>query len=205
MLIGLVSVVVAGCSGGGGDSAITVPGTNTVVRGGMRPVPTVVDGEGMQGVVSGSVPSGPPPTEVVGDPKPDPDSPVTLPDLPDAPAIDVCAVLVERDAESLVSAGAGGASVRHEAFAGIDSCRLSAGSVVAEVQFVSEDVVNDDWYRREGIEPVGELGGEAVGIVGTGYTIAMISRRQGAVITVRGAADARSIAVALGLMVEAST
>lgn len=53
----------------------------------MRPVPTVAD------VPATLAPLGPgetPVTEVVGDPQPDPESPDTLPPLPESPVVNAC-------------------------------------------------------------------------------------------------------------------
>ncbi len=85
---------------------------------------------------------------------------------------------------------------------------------MAEVHYLSEDVIGSDWFRRDGIEPVGDVGADAVGIAvfaapgadsEAGYTIAVVSRREGAVIAVRGTAEDRAVAVQLANIFEAST
>jgi hypothetical protein len=84
-----------------------------------------------------------------------------------------------------------------------DMCRFDGDGTIVEVHRVDEAAVVDDWYRRDGIEPVGEVGGEAVGLArfttpdgvsGDGYTIALTSGRRGVVVAVAAASDARLIA-----------
>ena len=77
------------------------------------------------------------------------------------------------------------------------------------MHFIPEAAVLDDWYRREGIEPVGDVSGDAVGLgefsapgsdSSPGYTIALVSARQGVIIAVRGGAAPRDVAVDLALV-----
>jgi hypothetical protein len=183
----------------------------------MRPVPTipptVAPGEE---IASGSTiaiaPTGPITTEVIGDPRPDPDSEVTLPPLPDTPAIDACTRLADVQAVDALGAALGGVATAESL--GDDGCRFTSGPAVAEVHFASEDTIEADWFRREAIEPVGDVTADAVGVVGfaapgssdeVGYTIALVSRRQGVVVAVRGTADDRSVAAQLANLVESTT
>ena len=75
-------------------------------------------------------------------------------------------------------------------------------------------MIESDWFRRDAIEPVGDVLADAVGIAvfvapgsdsDAGYTIALVSRREGAVIAVRGTPDDRLVAVQLANLVESST
>jgi hypothetical protein len=84
---------------------------------------------------------------------------------------------------------------------------------VAEIHYLSEDVMGSDWFRRDDIEPVGDVGADAVGLAvfvvpggasEAGYTIALVSRRQGAVVAVRGAGEDRAVAVELANTVSAT-
>lgn len=86
--------------------------------------------------------------------------------------------------------------------------------MTAEVHYVAEAAVESDWFRREGIEPVGSVTSDAVGLAefvppgsspSNGYTIALLSRRQGAVVAVRGAPDDRALAEQVALIVDSST
>jgi hypothetical protein len=193
----------------------------------MRSVPTVtVPGSPADGAVEGAgegegegaaaVPDegsgAPPTTALVGDPKPNIDSRATLPPLPDSPAVAGCTRLAEVAAADAVTAGAGSTAVVDSI--GDSACRYTAGGVVVEVHYVAETTVSSEWFRRDGIEPVGELGGDAVGVTsfappgsgaGDGFTIAMINRREGAIVAVRGASANRELAVELALLVVATT
>jgi hypothetical protein len=216
LAVALSLVLVAGCSwsrldddSSSGDAPI----------GEMRPVPTVpssdapsvptVPGEAV--AATPDAPTVPMTTEVVGDPRPDPDSGVTLPPLPDVPIVAACTRLGElRAAEEF---GTATAPATTEALGEL-GCRFVSGSAVAEVHYLSEDTVESDWFRRNAIEPLGDVSGDAVGIAvfsapgsdgAAGYTIALVSRREGAVIAVRGTADDRAVAVRLANIVEAST
>jgi hypothetical protein len=93
------------------------------------------------------------------------------------------------------------------------ACRFTAGSAVAEIHYVTEDVIESDWFRRDAIEPVGDVAADAVGLseflapgsdAAAGFTIALVSRREGAVIAVRGTSDDRLVAVQLANTVEGS-
>ncbi len=189
------------------------------LEGGMRTVPTVppstVAGSvaegasGSEGAADQPVDAGiPPSTLYVGDVPPDPDGGNALPPPQTVPGQvpEACERLAPVAAADLVGAAAGTPAVAESIWDG--ACRYTAGSIVAEVHFVSEQSVNDDWFRREGIEPAGDVGSDVVGIAGfqapgsdagAGYTFALVSAREGAVIAVRGADDARSLAVALAL------
>lgn len=173
----------------------------------MRPVPTVpatlASGEI---VVDPPSPIGSVTTEVLGDPRPDPDRDTPLPPLPEAVPFDACVRLGEYQ----VGDEFGAASVE---LIGDGACRFTAGSGVAEVHYVSEDVIESEWFRRDAIEPVGDVTADAVGLAefvppgsdpNDGYTIALVSRREGAVIAVRGTSDDRLVAVQLANVVESS-
>ena len=206
-----LAVVVAGAVLAGGCSwrdADPAPGE-------MRPVPTVPAtlAPGEEIAATAPNPTGPVTTELVGDPRPDPDSDATLPPLPEIPAFDACERLAEFGVAEQFGASTGGAPATAEAV-GDQGCRFTSGTGVAEIHYLSEGTVDADWFRRDGIEPVGDVGADAVGLSvfdapgadsGTGYTIALISRREGAVIAVRGTAEDRAVAVQLANIVIAST
>jgi hypothetical protein len=191
--------------------------STTTISDEMRSVPTV-PGPGSAGDAAAAALApdaelgAPPTTALIGDPKPNVDSQVMQPPLPESPVVDGCTRLSEVAAVDAVAAGAGSLAMAEPI--GEAACRFSAGAVVAEVYYLSESTVSSEWYRRDGIDPVGEIGGDAVGIAsfltpgavsGDGFTIAMISRREGAVIAVRGAAANRELAVQLALLVGATT
>ncbi len=199
-------VLVAGCSWSRLDESST---------GGMRPVPTVppAPAPGEEVSAAPAAPSGPVTTEVVGDPRPDPDSEVSLPPLPEAPAFDACERLGEYQIAERFAEALGAASATAEAV-GDGGCRFMSGAGVVEIHYVSEDIIESDWFRRDGIEPVGDVSADAVGIAmfaapgadsESGYTIALVSRREGAVIAATGTPQDRLIAVQLANLVESST
>ena len=106
-------------------------------------------------------------------------------------------------------AGALGIGAPTAAAAGDDVCVYESGDVVVEIHRVEESDVTDDWYRRPGIDPVGEVGGDAVGLAsflppggseGVGYTIALTSGRRGVVVAVRAPSDARLVAAAVAVL-----
>ncbi len=190
----------------------------------MRPVPTVASPDD-SGAASG--PAGaatttmlpvadeealaPPVTELVGDPQPDPDSPLTLPPLPEQPVVDTCDRSNELAIADTFGASVGG-PVEVESIS-TEACRLTAGDAVVEVHYVSESTVESDWFERSGIQPVGAVSGDAVGIAefvppgsepSNGYTIALVSRRQGAIVAVSGTADDRALAEELASVVDGS-
>ena len=203
-----------------------LPGeVSTTVASESRPVPTVPpptiagqSGATLPGVVNASptiVPEPPPPadpgspattqppptTELVGDPQPNPNT--TLP--PPPPTVEApdptCDLLVPFDVSGIV-AEAGGSATTTEPVS-VSVCRFTSGSIVAEVHFVEESMVIEDWYTRSGIEPVGEVSGDAVGFgsfdppggsTTEGYTIALVGGRQGVIVAVRGTGDARFVA-----------
>jgi hypothetical protein len=207
----LLVVVAAGCGWFRSDDVSSKSATTLADE--MRPVPTVpAEGD----TVADNGAEAPPVTELVGDPQPDPDSRDTLPPLPDAPVVNACDRLDE-----LATADAIGTAIgsRVEVEAIWDqACRFTARSggadIVAEVHYVPEAAVESDWFRRDAIEPVGAVTGDAVGIAefvppgsdpADGYTIALISRRQGAVVAVRGTGDDRALAEQLAMIVDGST
>jgi hypothetical protein len=198
-----VAVLAVACSS---DSPATTVGE-------MRPVPTVPPTPAPGDEIAATVPAptGPVTTELVGDPRPDPDSQATLPPLPELPAFDACARLVEFGVADQLAGSTGGAPVTEAV--GERGCRLAAGAAVAEIHYLSEDVLGSDWFRRDDIEPVGDVGADAVGLAvfvvpggasEAGYTIALVSRRQGAVVAVRGAGEDRAVAVELANTVSAT-
>ncbi|HUS44020.1 MAG TPA: hypothetical protein VMY16_15255 [Ilumatobacteraceae bacterium] len=205
-IVVLLGVLAAGCSWSRLDESSS---------GEMRPVPTVPAtlGSGEDVAVAPESPTGPVTTELVGDPRPDPDSDVALPPLPEALPFDACVRLGEYQVAEQFGAAAGVGVASAEP---IDdgACRFTAGAGVAEIHYVSEDVIESDWFRRDAIEPVGDVSADAVGIAeflapgsdsGAGYTIALVSRREGAVIAVRGTSEDRLVAVQLANVVESST
>ncbi len=154
-------------------------------------------------------PQVPPTTELLGDPQPLPDttSPPPPPTVEAPPA--ACERLRAQGVDGIVAdavTDAVGGAVTVDAAAGNTAdtvCRYTAGSIVVEVHFVAQAVVRDDWYRRAGVEPVGEVNGEAVGVgsfappggaAGDGYTIALVGGRDGVIVAVRGTSDARRVA-----------
>ena len=219
MALGVVLVAASGCGWFGGDGSVSSTASD-----GMRPVPTVAT-TAIPGAASGSAGAAtttilpvtdeealaPPVTELIGDPQPDPDSPVTLPPLPEQPVIDACLRLSELATADTIGASVG-EPVGVESISD-DACRFTAGDVVAEVHYVSESTVESDWFERSGIQPVGAVTGDAVGVVefvppgsesANGYTIALVSRRHGAIIAVRGTADDRVLAEELASIVDGS-
>jgi hypothetical protein len=196
-------IVVTGCSRSQPEESSS---------GEMRPVPTV--SSSAPGEEADVVPAstGPFATDMIGDPRPDPDSDVTLPPLPETPPFDACVRLAEYLlAEQFSAAGGLGAATAEVVDDG--ACRFTTGSAIAEIHYVTEDVIESDWFRRDAIEPVGDVAADAVGLseflapgsdAATGYTIALVSRREGAVIAVRGTSDDRLVAVQLANTVEGS-
>lgn len=151
----------------------------------------------------------PPSTLLIGDPQPDPDDPEELPPLPPQPTVNACSRLEPFSTADVVGTAAGTPATVESAWD--EACRFAAGSVVAEVHFVPEAVVESDWFLRDGIEPVGSVGGDAVGLAGFsapgsapsgGYTIALVSRREGVIVAVRGAGDDRLIAEQLAVIAD---
>lgn len=197
-------------------------------EGATRPVPTVPPStiEGQSGAEPGVVEVSPtiapvpvdpnepttsvlpPTTELVGDPQPEPGvtappppPPTTTPGDPDA-----CAQLAAFDlVGSIVSAG--GPATTAEPVTD-EVCRYTSGAFVTEVHFMSVAEVRDDWFARSGIEPVGEVSGDAVGFSsfippgssgGDGYTIAVEGGARGVVIAVGGSDDARFVAAQVAI------
>jgi hypothetical protein len=210
--VGLLAAVVATAVMAVGCSWSSLEDTPA---GEMRPVPTIppTPAPGEEIAAAAPDPTGPVTTELIGDPRPDPDSDATLPPLPERPPFDACERLAEYGAAEQFSDTVGSTPATVESV-GEGGCRFAAGSGMAEIHYVSEDIIESDWFRRDGIEPVGDVGADAVGIAafiapGTdteaGYTIALVSRREGAVIAVGGTTDDRIVAVALANVVEAST
>jgi hypothetical protein len=183
----------------------------------MRPVPTVaaLDPSGASTTtilpVADDEAVAPPVTELVGDPQPDPDSPVTLPPLPEQPVTNTCDRLNELAIVDTIGASAGGQITVGSI--GDEACRFTAGDAVVEVHFVSESTVESDWFERSGIQPVGAVSGDAVGVAefappgsepAEGYTIALISRRQGVIVAVSGTGGDRALAEQLASVVDGS-
>jgi hypothetical protein len=207
----LLVVVAAGCGWFRSDDVSSKSATTLADE--MRPVPTVpVAGD----TAADNAADVPPVTELVGDPQPDPDSRDTLPPLPDAPVVNACDRLDELATADAIGTAIG-SPVDVEAIWD-QACRFTARSggadVVAEVHYVPEAAVESDWFRRDAIEPVGAVTADAVGIAefvppgsdpADGYTIALISRRQGAVVAVRGTGDDRALAEQLAMIVDSST
>jgi len=206
----------SGCGSFRSAESSFVVTTTTTVSEQMRPVPTVtsIPAGGLASTVapvSGEVLE-PPVTEVVGDPQPNPDSREPLPPLPESPVVNACTRL-----NDLATADALGVSIG----APLDvesiwdeACRFTSGAVTAEVHYVPEAAVESDWFRRDGIEPVGAVTSDAVGLAefvppgsspADGYTIALVSRRQGAVIAVQGSGDDRALAEQLATIVDSTT
>lgn len=211
-LVAPLALAVSGCGWLRSDETSFVV-TTTTVADQMRPVPTI-PAEG--GAAPVAAPVGevmePPSTELVGDPQPDPESRDTLPALPGAPVVDACVRLGELATADAIGAAVG-VQVAVESI-GDQACRFASGAVTAEVHYLPEGVIESDWFRRAGIQPVGAVTGDAVGLARfqppgsasrAGYTIAMVSRREGAVIAVRGSADDRMLAEQVATIVDSST
>ncbi len=199
-----LGVAASGCSWSRLDESAP-----TTVADGMRPVPTV-PGPTAPGQEVALDP-GTVTTELVGDPQPNPDSADTLPPLPDAPVVNACKRLREYATAKQFGAAVGAEATAESIWD--EACRFTAGAGVAEIHYVAEGAVESDWFKRDGIEPVGDVAADAVGIAmyappgsetGDGYTIALVSRREGAVVAVRGTADDRAIAGQLANIVESS-
>ena len=218
VMAAVLSVGTLGCSWITHDSDAQAP--EPTLEGGMRTVPTVppstlpgddveatdASGGAAAGADTDDIDAGIPPTTVyVGDVAVDPGvnslpPPETVPgQVPEA-----CVRLGAVGAAELVGTAAGSPAVTESIWDG--ACRITAGPIVAEVHFVSEKSVNDDWFRRDGIEPAGDVGSDVVGIAEfeapgsdatDGYTFALVSAREGAIIAVRGTDAARDLAVGL--------
>ena len=214
----LCAAALAGCSWGRLEES---SGAATTIPPEMRSVPTVpdpasaevatADAAAAAAAVAAADAGVPPATVLIGDPRPNPDSKATLPPLPDAPVVNACTRLAEDSVADVVGVAAG-VAVTAESLSE-ESCRFSGGSTVAEIHYVAEATVMSDWFRRDAIEPVGEVGGDVVGLLAfvppgsspaKGYTLAMVSRRQGAIVAVRGTSDDRALAVQLATIVDAS-
>jgi hypothetical protein len=174
----------------------------------MRSVPTVPDPD-TPVTLAPLVDGQPPVTEVIGDPPVGVEE--SLPSLPDAPVVETCARLDGLGAADAIGAAVG-VPVTAEPVGG--GCRFVGGDAVVEVHDVTEAEVERDWFVRDAIEPVGAVSGDAVGLAEfgppgsdpvPGYTIALIIRRQGAVVAVRGTGDDRSVAEAVAVFVDSTT
>lgn len=207
-LVATLTMALVGCGWFRGDDEAQSNAPITVADE-MRPVPTVAE------VPATLAPLGEgdtPVTEVIGDPQPDPESPDTLPPLPESPMVNACQRLDELTTADVIGVAIG-APVEVES-PWDEVCRFSAGAVIAEVHYVPEVAIETDWFRRDGIEPVGSVASDAVGIAefvppgssaSAGYTIALLSRRQGVVVAVRGTADDRALAEQLASIVDSTT
>ena len=168
--------------------------------------PTIAPAPPPEAGADPDVATAPPSTEIIGDPQPSPE--VTSPPLPtlppDAPGPPPpCERLAAFDAAGEVEAETGAAASSTD----IDpeGCRISSGAVTVEVFFVERSTVESDWFQRQGIEPVGQVSGDAVGFStfstpdgrsGDGYTIAVTGGRDGVVVAVSGP-DAGLVAAAV--------
>ncbi len=152
--------------------------------------------------------SAPPTTAFIGDPQPLPGT--TAVPLPPtiAPPAPLCDRLNDDGIGELFAdavAPLGGGPVVVESTSDT-ACQYSAGSVVAEFSVISLESLRNDWFKRTGIEPVGEVGGDAVGLghfialegtTAAGYTVAIAGGREGIIVAVGASSDARVIAARL--------
>lgn len=180
----------------------TVAGqTGTTVPGVVNASPTIVPEPASPDDPASSI--APPTTELVGDPQPIPATTKPPPPPTVVPPPPACDRLAEFDVAGAVTSATGSAASAE--LASDDVCRYTAGPVVVEVYFVTQAAVRDDWFRRSGVEPVGEVSGDAVGLrsyqpppgagaAGAGYTIAALGGRDGVVVAVRGTDDGRFVA-----------
>ncbi len=202
--------------------------TTTTIAGETRPVPTVppstLPGEvttvaGTEpGVVDASPTIAPAPvdpnapttsvvaptTDLVGDPQPNPDTTGAPPPPPPPTAADdpdACERLADFDIVGVIADTASVATTGE--LVADEVCRYAAGAFVAEVHFVPAAEIRDDWNKRDGIEPVGEVASDAVGFgsfippgspPGAGYTIALEGGSLGVIVAVTGTGDARRVA-----------
>jgi hypothetical protein len=216
--VAVVLLVVSSCSRGerDGEQDATARGADeTTTPDVMRSVPTVppstaaIETRSTVVIAPPIDPNAPivtvavPTTDVVGDPQPAPN--VTRPTAPvsdgDPPLPDACTRLLEFGIEQVVVERSGQVVQRELLSDG--ACRITSGDLVTEVAFISLDEFRNDWSRREGIEPVGDVSGEAVGLSsfqtpsggsGAGYTIAVAGGDQGVVVSVTAPSDARVLA-----------
>lgn len=226
----VVTLLFGACSGSASSSAGTASTSSAVAVSSTvalepRPVPTVPPstilgqtGTTAPGVVNASptiVPEppapedpnapdttqAPPTTELVGDPQPSPGTTRPPPPPTVAPPPPACDRLAVFDIVKIVSEATGTTAAADTL--SDNACRYTAGPVVVEVYFVTQASIRNDWYTREGVEPVGEVSGDAVGLrsflpvsgsSGAGYTIASVGGRQGVVVAVRGTDDGRFVA-----------
>lgn len=212
-MLGALVVVASGCALFGSDDVSSRSASDLTDV--MRPVPTVpsptsdVGGDAAESSADPDAALIPTETDDLTDPRPDPDAPNLLPPLPESPVVDACVRMADLAAAEAIAAAVGAPAVVESVDENI--CRFTAGSALVEVHFVTEATVESDWFRRERIEPVGVVSGDAVGIAEflapgsdpvAGYTIALLSRRQGAVIAVAGSPDDRAIAEQLAVLVD---
>lgn len=187
-----------------GAAGTTTPGVVDAAPTIAPPPPPTVDPD------NPATSAAPPTTDVVGDPQPNPDTtarPTTPPPTTLVPGPDACARLDDVGVPDALGDETG-ASVATEVL-GPDVCRLTSASVVAEIHFVPSSTVRDDWFQRDGVEPVAEVGGDAVGLrmfvppgaaQQAGYTIAAIGGDRGVIVAVGGTADARLVAGELAVL-----
>lgn len=210
---GLVAFVLAcaACSGGGDEAT---PATGEVTTSSATDeifTPTGSDPETATSIDTGptteitepdpaATNATPPSTDLIGDPQPDPEAtrpppPSTAPGAPPPPA--ACVRLAAFGVEEVVEDRTGQSTISE--IVSNEVCRIRSGDVLVEVHFVTVDEVLDDWVRRDGVEPVGQVGPDAVGLngfmtpsgdSGAGYTVATLGNAQGVVVAASASIDA---------------
>jgi hypothetical protein len=198
--VGVMLVVTSSCSSGSDQTAV------------MRSVPTVPSPESAPSVATTPGPIDPnapivtvvpPSTALVGDPQPVPNATIPVPPIaPEGgPLPDSCTRLEPFGVEQIVADRSGQPAASEVLASG--ACRFRSGDVVVEVAFIPVAEFRDDWARREGIEPVGDVSGDAVGLAsfqtpsgetGAGYTLAVAGGGEGVVVAVAAPSDARVLA-----------
>jgi hypothetical protein len=151
----------------------------------------------------------PPTTDLIGDPQPSPNATRSAAPISDgaAPLPDACTRLASFGIEQIVVERSG--QVAQSELTPDGACRITSGDLVTEIAFVSLDAFRTDWSRRDGIEPVGDVGGEAVGLAsfqtpsggsGAGFTIAIAGGDEGVVVAVSAPSDARLLAAKVAVL-----
>lgn len=226
--VAVVLVVASSCSRGGDDAAPQTPVTDPAGSDVMRSVPTVPPSSTADFQPSPTIvppPPGPidpdapvvtvapPPTDVIGDPQPKPNvtaaPPPPTPPADAPPPPDACTQFAAFEVEQVVAESTGRPAVSE--LVADDVCRITAGDVVAELAFISLDAFLGDWARREGIQPVGEVSGDAVGLgsfqtpsggSGAGYTIAVAGNARAVVVSVRASSESRGLAAEVAVLAQ---